>query len=133
VGGPDAALLKTITIMFKVASVRAAAESATRYVPTHRQVHTSIGVDVDEGVRDLLEALWAHGFRTEFSCQGGDAGVAHICFSEVADAVRFAAGPGDLEITAGERRAWVDFPAAQIDMLTRHWSDCRCPTRTSAA
>lgn len=110
--------------MVKVASVRAPAESAMRYVPTHRQVHTSIGVQVDEGIRDLLEALWAHGLTTEFSCQGGEAGVAHICFSSLSDAARFAAGPGDLEITAGERRAWVDFPAEQIDALSRHWSQC---------
>ena len=111
--------------MVKVTSVRAPAESAMRYVPTHRQVHTSIGVQVDEGIRDLLEALWAHGLTTEFSCQGGDAGVAHICFSSLSDAARFAAGPGDLEITAGERRAWVDFSAEQIDALSRHWSQCR--------
>ena len=120
------AFLKTTTIMFKVASVRAPAEPAMRYVPTHRQVHTSVGVQVDEGVRDLLEALWTHGMRTEFSCQGGESGVAHICFSTLSDAARFAAGPGDLEITAGERRAWVDFPAAQIDALTRYWSECHC-------
>lgn len=118
-------LLKTISIMLKVASVRAPAESAMRYVPTHRQVHTSIGVQVDEGIRDLLEALWAHGLTTEFSCQGGEAGIAHICFANLSDAARFAAGPGDLEITAGERRAWVDFPSEQIDALTGHWSECR--------
>ena len=115
--------MKTITIMIKVASVRTSVETAIRYVPTHRQVHTSIGVEVDEGIRELLEALWAHGMRTEFSCQGGEAGMAHICFSDLADAVRFAAG--DLQVTAGERRAWVDFPASRIDALTRHWSECR--------
>lgn len=124
-GGLDPTLLKTITIMLKVASVRAPTEPAMRYVPTHRQVHTSIGVQVDEGIRDLLEALWGHGLATEFSCEGGDAGIAHICFSKIADAIRFAAGPGDLEITAGERRAWVDFPSSQIGVLTRHWSECR--------
>lgn len=108
---------------------------ATRYVPTHPQVHTSIGVAVDEGVRDLLEALWAHGMATEFSCQGNEAGMAHVCFARIADAVRFAAGPGDTAVTAGERRAWVDFPAEQLDDLTRHWSDCGwrdCAMRTRA-
>lgn len=92
--------------------------------PAHRQVCTSIGVEVDEGIRDLLEVLWAHGMGTEFSCQGNAAGTAHICFARISDAMRFAAGPGDLEVTAGERRAWVDFPAADIDALTRHWADC---------
>jgi hypothetical protein len=117
-----------ITIMLKLAFVLTGLDTATRYVPRHRQVHTSIGVEVDEGIRDLLEALWVHGFRTEFSCQGGEPdetgeSSAHICFARIADAVRFAEGPGDLVITEGERRAWVDFPAAQIEWLTRYWSE----------
>lgn len=95
---------------------------ATGYAPIHRQVRGSIGVYVDEGVVDLLEALWARGLRTEFSCQGGEGRFAHVCFSTIRDAIRFAAGPGDLVVTRGRRRAWVDFPAAQIDMLTRHWA-----------
>jgi hypothetical protein len=120
--------LEMITIMLKLAFVLSGVDTATRYVPVHRQVHTSIGVEVDAGIRDLLEALWVHGFRTEFSCQGGETGEragvsAHICFARIADAVRFAEGPGDLVITEGERRAWVDFPAAQIESLTRYWTN----------
>lgn len=121
--------------MLKVVDVTRAAEPTSGFVPVHRQARTSIGVEVDEGIRDLLEALWAHGMSTEFSCQGNDAGMAHICFARISDAMRFAAGPGDLEVTAGKRRAWVDFPAAGIDDLTRYWSDCGpsdCAMRTRA-
>ena len=82
----------------------------------------SIGVDVDEGIRDLLERLWSRGMATEFSCQGDDGGLAHICFARAADASRFTEAPGDFLITLGESRAWVDFPAHLIGALTRYWS-----------
>lgn len=95
--------------------------SAATYVTVHRQVATSIGVYVDEGIRDLLEALWSRGMVTEFSCQGMSGSLAHICFSRIDDARRFMDGPGDLELTVGARRAWVDFPAGLIDELTWHW------------
>ena len=39
-----------------------------RTTTAHRQVAASNGVEVDEGIRDLLEALWSRGMATEFSC-----------------------------------------------------------------
>jgi hypothetical protein len=86
-----------------------------------RQVAASIGVDVDEGIRDLLEALWSRGMKTEFSCQGDRDGLAHICFTRAVDARRFMTAPGAFLITVGEARAWVDFPAHLIADLIRYW------------
>lgn len=88
----------------------------------HRQVTASNGVEVDEGIRDLLEALWRRGMVTDFSCQGGHGELAHICFAHAADANRFMGSRGDFSITLGESRAWVDFPADLIDELSRYWS-----------
>lgn len=93
-----------------------------RVATAHRQVMASNGVEVDEGIRDLLEALWSRGMATEFSCQGDEAKLAHICFASIADAWRFLESPGDLLITVGQSRAWVDFSAHLIDDLTRYWS-----------
>jgi hypothetical protein len=88
----------------------------------HRQVMASNGIEVDEGIRDLLEAVWTRGMATEFSCQGEHGEFAHICFTRAADACRFTQAPGDFQITLGESRAWVDFPAHLIGELTRFWS-----------
>jgi hypothetical protein len=88
----------------------------------HRQVTASNGVEVDEGIRDLLEVLWRGGMATEFSCQGQHGELAYICFTRAADARRFMEAPGDFLITLGETRAWVDFPAHLIGELTRYWS-----------
>jgi hypothetical protein len=88
----------------------------------HRQVAASNGVEVDEGIRELLEALWTRGMITEFSCQGEHGKLAHICFARTADARRFMQAPGDFLITVGEScRTWVDFPAHLISDLTRYW------------
>jgi hypothetical protein len=88
----------------------------------HRQVTAANGVEVDEGIRELLEALWSHGMVTEFSCQGEHGELAHICFARAADARRFMEAPGEFLITVGESRAWVDFPAHLIGDLARYWS-----------
>ena len=89
----------------------------------HRQVMASNGVEVDEGIAELLEALWSRGMVTEFSCQGEHGELAHICFARAADAHRFISAPGEFLITVGEScRAWVDFPAHLIGDLTRYWS-----------
>jgi hypothetical protein len=88
----------------------------------HRQVTASNGVEVDEGIRELLEALWSRGMVTEFSCQGEHGELAHICFARAADARRFMEAQGDFLITVGESRAWVDFPAHLIDDLALYWS-----------
>ena len=93
-----------------------------RVATAHRQVTASNGVEVDEGIRDLLEALWSRGMVTEFSCQGEDGELAHICFTTAADAWRFMEAPGDFLITEGETRAWVDFPAHLIEELTSYWA-----------
>ncbi|UCA22852.1 hypothetical protein [Mycobacterium kansasii] len=59
----------------------------------HKQVKASRAT-VDEGIVDLLEALWAEGLGTQFSCQGGGLpggrpAPASITFSTVDDALRF--------------------------------------------
>jgi hypothetical protein len=88
----------------------------------HRQVTASNGVEVDEGIVELLEALWSRGMVTEFSCQGEHDRLAHICFARTADARRFIQAPGEFLITVGEsRRTWVDFPAHLISGLARYW------------
>ncbi len=88
----------------------------------HRQVMASNGVEVDEGIVELLEALWSRGMATEFSCQGEHGKLAHICFTRPSDARRFMQAPGDFLITVGESwRTWVDFPAHLISDLTRYW------------
>lgn len=92
-------------------------------ITAHRQVTASNGVDVDEGIVGLLEALWSRGMVTEFSCQGEHGELAHICFTRAADAYLFIEAPGEFLITVGESaRAWVDFPAHFIGDLTRYWS-----------
>ena len=96
--------------------------SKTAVATAHRQVVASNGVEVDEGIRDLLEAVWSRGMATEFSCQGEQGESAHICFARASDAARFTQAPGDFVITLGESRAWVDFPASLIGELTRFWS-----------
>jgi hypothetical protein len=88
----------------------------------HRQVTASNGVEVDEGIIELLEALWSRGMVTEFSCQGEHDRLAHICFARTVDAHRFMQAPGEFLITVGEsRRTWVDFPAHLISGLARYW------------
>lgn len=94
----------------------------TRVETVHRQVTASTGVAVDEGIRDLLEAVWSRGMVTEFSCQGDRGGQAHICFARAADAWRFMEAPGDFLVTVGESRAWVDFSADLIGELTLYWA-----------
>ncbi|MDT5186193.1 MAG: hypothetical protein QOJ20_3253 [Mycobacterium sp.] len=94
-----------------------------RVSTAHRQVTASNGVEVDEGIRELLEALWSRGMVTEFSCQGEYGELAHICFTRAADARRFMEAPGEFLITVGQSsRAWVDFPAVLMGGLTRYWS-----------
>jgi hypothetical protein len=89
----------------------------------HRQVTASNGVEVDEGIAELLEALWSRGMATEFSCQGDHGKLAHICFAGAADARHFMDAPGEFLLTVGESsRAWVDFPAHLIGGLIRYWS-----------
>ena len=94
----------------------------TAVATAHRQVTASNGVAVDEGIVDLLEALWSRGMVTDFSCQGESGALAHICFASASHARRFTQAPGDFLITLGESRAWVDFPAHLIGELTRYWS-----------
>lgn len=56
-------------------------------MPDHTQV-TVNGIDVDEGLAELLQALWAADIGTQYSCQGGP-GEAMILFPTVKDALRF--------------------------------------------
>lgn len=56
-------------------------------MPNHMQVNLA-GIDVDEGLANLLEGLWEAGISTQFSCQGNP-GVAMILFPTVTDGLRF--------------------------------------------
>lgn len=66
----------------------------------HRQVATSRGFEVDEGLAEMLEAMWDSGIDTQFSCQNvaysgwgyqpsNTGKFAHIVFPTVEDAVAF--------------------------------------------
>lgn len=60
----------------------------------HEQVKASRAT-VDKGLVELLECLWATGFETQFSCQGGglpghEPEPASITFSTLDGAIRFA-------------------------------------------
>lgn len=56
-------------------------------MPKHKQVNLA-GIDVDEGLVNILENVWEAGISTQFSCQG-DPGVAMILFPTVTDGLRF--------------------------------------------
>jgi hypothetical protein len=120
----------------------------------HRQVPTSReGVQVDAGMAGLIEALWAAGVDTQFSCEcavdlqpSGDVaqGTALVVFATLEGAYRFVAGvsealwrttPGyalervSLTLAArqeghplmGAQRAVVQFPAADVELITQAW------------
>lgn len=112
-------------------------------LPNHRQVHITHGelqADVDSGLAHLLLALWQLGMRTEFSCQNfgvrrrrdepSNPHYGYIAFTHYEDAVQFVRHSrsvfqdGDTGLlaleTAGER-AFVDFPAYKLTMLTSLW------------
>lgn len=88
------------------------------WAPEHPQVQTSRGVEVDELIAPLLEALWAEGMRTEFSCQGREKG--HICFVTEADAERFVLATPHAGLTRSGR--WVDVWSNSLRYLARLWS-----------
>lgn len=54
---------------------------------THVQVNVQ-GINVDEGLADLLKMLWDAGIWTQYSCQGGPS-PAMILFPTVTDGLRF--------------------------------------------
>lgn len=54
---------------------------------SHKQINLK-GVEVDEGLVDLLENVWEAGINTQFSCQGGT-NPAMIVFPTVTDGLRF--------------------------------------------
>lgn len=65
---------------------------------THKQVEVD-GINVDEGLADLLMLLWQRDIATQFSCQGGgpDPDIdAMIVFSSVEYAVAFMRGTFDV-------------------------------------
>jgi hypothetical protein len=69
------------------------------FVANHRQVQASRAT-VDEGMAELLEAVWAAGIDTQFSCQGGPdeedwPHPGYIVFPTIGDAVRFLQATAD--------------------------------------
>lgn len=90
----------------------------TMFTPVHTQVDTSLGVQVDAGIAALLEALWAAGLQTEFSCQGSGRG--YICFTSAEAAEVFVSRSVSTEFTIMGR--FVDLPTDSIDYLTELWS-----------
>ena len=76
--------------------------------PIHKQAYVS-GIDVDEGIAELLKVLWAHNFHTQSSCQGGPTshgsrlnaqGGAFIVFNDFDQASRFHYKTNELLIDA---------------------------------
>jgi len=116
--------------------------------PPHPQVEIE-GIEVDEGMRDLLEALWKLGLWTQFSCQGDPEKfapfqsynrdyAAQIVFDTFDEAVKFTRktaellGPknyteGGVVIqtmapTDGDKvRAEVTFSPVLLPEITQHW------------
>lgn len=77
----------------------------------HPQIPVTYGgqeAEVDEGIADLILALWRAGYRTGSSCQAFPAadGRAYVAFMTAGDAHRFAAiiGADVYGITEEERR-----------------------------
>lgn len=48
-------------------------------------------ITVDAGIHDLLQRLWQHGYRTQFSCQGQTLRDSYILFADIEDGIRFFA------------------------------------------
>lgn len=120
-----------------------------RGMADHPQVEVD-GIEVDEGMRDLLVVLWKLGLETQFSCQGepdsftpnqpysGNC-AAHIVFADIADAYKFLTRTlelldtplhheGGLSLHTMTRmypdtreRASVDFSPALLPRITQAW------------
>jgi hypothetical protein len=112
----------------------------------HRQV-TASRASVDEGLVDLLEAIWLAGIDTQFSCQGGPdendwPHTGYILFPTINNAVRFletTAGRTDHEdyghlalgvvptrSPGGPVRAKVQWPHELTLILTAAWTNPPC-------
>lgn len=117
----------------------------------HRPVKTSRhGVEVDEGIADLIEAVWSNGLETQYCCQDlNDDGMAQIIFLDIDDGYQFLRksveglgadelkrlvfGHTDKEFrlipmeggpyygTTSSIRACIYFPAELIDDLAKLW------------
>lgn len=105
----------------------------------HIQTATSIGVDVDEGIAPLLEAVWKYGIDTDYSCQGrpelhsimSSAGRSYVSFCKLDDAITFFRLTIErLEGDAGEdvalqamteRRGLVTFNPERLAAITAAW------------
>jgi len=82
-------------------------------------------ITVDEGMVDLLQAIWRHGIPTNHSCQGGKDEEAWIRFAWHKDVVRFNGLVGHLSGSAG-RKKWnfhkesltLSFPPEHIAIMT---------------
>lgn len=95
--------------------------------PPHKTVTASNGSAIDEKLHPLLEALWANGLTTEFSCEdygvarsGGRPGVgsAYIKFATDEDVDRFCASLDRFY----REELFVDFPTDDIAEITEQWS-----------
>jgi hypothetical protein len=119
-------------------------------LPNHPQVLTR-GIEVDEHMAPLLNALWDLGLDTQFSCQGDERyfipheallqqSRSQIVFADFDDACKFARKTiellestlqfeGGIEITAmapidgGPNRAAVWFPPQLLKRITKVWVD----------
>jgi len=71
-------------------------------VPEGLHFHSQVTIDgrmVDEGMADLMQAVWGYGIRTVECCQGGTEKVltwAWVQFWDIPDAVKFLEGTGYL-------------------------------------
>ncbi len=65
-------------------------------------------ITVDEGMVDLLKAIWRHGILTKYSCQGGNGEKAWIRFQWDRDVVHFNNLIGHISRVSGEKE-WIFF------------------------
>lgn len=111
---------------------------------SHAQVMSSRGFEVDYLMLPLLEALWASGIETQYSCQGSvkkrfwqRTEDAYILFETMDDALKFISNTfflwadEEMRFTPAyaiddEYRGIVRFPSSRLEQVTEHW-ECSNP------
>ena len=80
------------------------------------------GVEIDEGIAPLIDALWTQGFHTFGSCQEFRPGTARIWFDTEGDRRLFMAQVHDFSSMVSGDGYVVDFLTAEIPALTERIS-----------
>ena len=83
-------------------------------------------ITIDEGMVDLLKAIWRHEILTTKSCEGGNGETAFICFQWHRDVDRFNSLIGHISRISGkkewifvEKSLEISFPPEHIAMMTK--------------